>query len=39
MNAGTFNLDMLSPYLFGLGIAGTTALLFKVSTGGCAAGV
>jgi hypothetical protein len=31
MNAGTFNLDMLSPYLFGLGIAGTTALL--VATG------
>src|SRR5258706_16113266 len=31
MNASTFNLDMLSPYLFGLGIAGTTALL--VGTG------
>ncbi len=27
MNAGTFDLDMLSPYLSGLGIAGTTALL------------
>jgi len=31
MNAGTFDLDMLSPYLSGLGIAGTTALL--VATG------
>lgn len=27
MNADTFNLDMLSPYLFGLGIVGTAALL------------